>query len=175
MATTHVKITRDQCAEEVRKYAETQNQINALDAEMNGEILAVKERFEVRIEELKQKVRVHAKLIEGWAMDNPDEFPEDKKSVEFPCGIIGHRTGTPTVTTIGGWTLGRALKVILARGEQRFVSTKESVSKEAILTAFRRKEISADWLREVGLEVRQNEKFFIEAKLEETPKDEVLR
>ena len=168
MATTHIKITRDQCAEEVRKYAETQNQINALDAEMNKDILAVKERFEARIEELKQKAKVHAKLIEGWAMDNPDEFPADKKSVDFPCGTIGHRTGTPTVATIGGWTLGRALKVVLARGEKRFVATKESLSKEAILTAFRKKEISAEWLREVGLEVRQNEKFFIDPKLEET-------
>lgn len=171
--TAHVKITREQCAEEVRKYAETRNRINALDAQMNREILALKGRFEARIEDLKQKAKVHAKLIEGWAMDNPDEFQPDKKSVDFPCGTIGHRTGTPTVSAIGGWTLGRALKVILARGETRFVATKESLSKEAILTAFRRKEVSSEWLREVGLEVRQNEKFFIDPKLEETEKEAV--
>ncbi len=168
MINKYVKITRDQCAEEVRKYAETQNHINALDAKMNKEILAIKERFESQIEELKQKAKVHAKLIEGWAMDNPDEFPADKKSVDFPCGTIGHRTGTPTVSTIGGWTLGRALKVLISRGDARFVATKESLSKEAILTAFRKKEVSPEWLREVGLEVRQNEKFFIEPKLEST-------
>lgn len=175
MATTHVKITRNQCAEEVRKYAETQNQINALDAEMNKELIAIKEKFESRIEVLKQKAKTHAKLIEGWAMDNPDEFPADKKSVDFPCGVIGHRTGTPTVATIGGWTLGRSLKVIQSRGEVRFVATKESVSKEAILSAFRRKEVSPEWLREVGLVIRQNEKFYIGPKLEETPKDEASR
>lgn len=165
---THIKITRDQCAEEVRKYAETQNEINALDADMNSEIIAVKERYEAKIEELKQKIKVHQKLIEGWAMDNPDEFPQDKKSVDFPCGTIGHRTGTPTVVAIGGWTLGGALTALVSRGESRFVSTKESLSKEAILAAVRKKEISPEWLRGVGLEVRQNEKFFIEPKLEAT-------
>lgn len=169
---THIKITRDQCAEEVRKYAATINEINALDAKLNDELLAVRERFEAQIEELKQTAKVHAKLIEGWAMDNPDEFPADKKSIEFPCGVIGHRTGTPTVATIGGWTIGRALKVLLSRGEVRFVATKESLSKEAILGAFRKKEITPEWLRDVGLEVRQTEKFFIEPKLEETKTEE---
>lgn len=57
----------------------------------------------------------------------------------------------------------------------RFVATKESVSKEAILSAFRRKEVSPEWLREVGLVIRQNEKFYIGPKLEETPKDEASR
>lgn len=166
MTHTRIKITREQCAEEVRKYAETQNKINALDAEMNRELLAVKEQYEARIEELKADAKVHHKLIEGWAIDNPDEFPPDKKSLEFPCGVVGHRTGTPTVATIGGWTLGRALKVLVSRGESRFVTTKESLSKEAILSAFRKKDVSVEWLREVGLEIRQNEKFFIEPKLE---------
>lgn len=164
----HIKITREQCAEEVRLYALACNKINALDAEMNAELIAIRERFEQAIEAAKNEAKKHAKLVEAWAMDNPDEFPPDKKSVEFPCGTIGHRTGTPTVATIGGWTLGRALKVILAKGAREFVSVKETLSKESILAAFRKKEITTDWLREVGLEVRQNEKFFIDPKLEET-------
>lgn len=164
----HIKITREQCAEEVRLYALAVNKINALDAEMNAELLAIRKRFDAAVEDAKSEAKTHAKLIEAWAMDNPDAFPDDKKSVEFPCGTIGHRTGTPTVATIGGWTLGRSLKVLIARGAREFVSVKEALSKEAVLAAFRKKEVSAEWLREVGLEVRQNEKFFIDPNLEET-------
>lgn len=167
-------ITREQCAEEVRLFAEATNAINALDAAKNAEILAVEKKYEAQIEARKQELKAHAKLIEAWAMQNPTAFPKDKKSIEFPCGSIGHRTGTPTVKAIGGWTLDRAAIKLAADGQRQFLAVKETVSKELILAAVRDNAINAEWLRTYGLQITQTERFFIEPKLAETEKKDAL-
>lgn len=167
-------ITREQCAEEVRLFAEATNAINALDAAKNAEILAIEQKYEAQIEAHKQELKAHAKLIEAWAMQNPTAFPKDKKSIEFPCGLIGHRTGTPTVKAIGGWTLDRAALKLSADGQRQFLAVKESVSKELILAAARDNAINAEWLRNYGLQITQTERFFIEPKLAETEKNDAV-
>ncbi len=161
------QLTRAICADHVRAFAEKQIAINAAEAAMNAELVAVKERYENEIVSLKNEQKIHAKKIELWAMENPQEFDNDRKSIEFLCGTIGHRTGNPSVATIGGWTLARALKVVISRGMRDFVAVKESLSKEAILAAYREKKIDAGTLRTLGLEIRSAEKFFIEPNLEE--------
>lgn len=168
MKTQNITISREQCAEEIRLYAEITNGINALDAAKNAEILATEAKYEAEIEARKKDLKAHAKLIEAWAMQNPSAFPKDKKSIDFPCGTIGHRTGTPTVKAIGGWTLERSALKLSADGQRKFLAVKETVSKEAVLAAVRGSEVSADWLRSYGIQIAQTERFFIDPKLEKT-------
>lgn len=141
--------------------AETAN-LNALKAQLDQELTAVRQKFEGRIDGLAKQVEQRSGLLQQWAEASPEEFGE-KKSIDFLHGRLGFRTGNPALKTLSGWTFKRVLEVI----DRTFVRTKMELDKELVLTASARGELGEKDLRSVGLRVVQDESFFVEPKLEE--------
>lgn len=136
--------------------------LNALKAQLDQELTAVRQKFEGRIDGIAKQIEQKSGLLQQWAEASPEEFGE-KKSIDFLHGRLGFRTGNPSLKTLSGWTFKRVLEVI----DRAFVRTKEELDKEGVLSAHARGELAEKELRSVGLRVVQDEAFFVEPKLEE--------
>ncbi len=138
-------------------------QLNALKAELDTEVTAVRQKFEGRIDGLGKQLEQKSGLLQQWAEGAPEEF-KDKKSIDFLHGRIGFRTGTPKLKTLAGWTFDRVLSVI----DSMWVRVTQTVDKEALLAAYASGELTDAALRVSGMKVVQEEAFFVDPKLEES-------
>jgi phage host-nuclease inhibitor protein Gam len=162
-------ITRSRAEELLGEIAmltiEQREQKNALDREMT----AARERFETPLTTLGKQIEEKTALLESWASANPSEFPKGRKSIELLHGILGYRTGTPKLKTLPKWTWDRVLENLKSLGKvvAGFVRTKDEVNKEAIIAAVSEGRLEATEARQLGVQVIQEETFFVEPKLEE--------
>lgn len=115
---------------------------------------------------LEKALQEKTELVRTWAEGNESEF-DGRKSLETAHGVIGWRTGQPTLKTLAGWTWDRVLERIKSlKALGHYVRAKEEVNKQAILSD--REGMGPDALRAIGLKVIQEEPFYVEPRLEET-------
>jgi phage host-nuclease inhibitor protein Gam len=158
-------ISREEVESLVNEIAQSVNNQRKLSAEMDHQILAIREAYGPDIDQCAMEIKTKSLLVQSWAEANPDEFAK-RKTVEFPAGKVGFRTGTPKLKTLSGWTFPRALEKLksLAWG-MAFVRVKEELDKEGLIAASNQGTIAASELREAGVKVDQDESFFIEPDL----------
>ncbi|MCX7006423.1 MAG: host-nuclease inhibitor Gam family protein, partial [Kiritimatiellaeota bacterium] len=101
-------------------------------------------------------------LAQNWAENNPAEFGT-RKSIDFVNGQVGFRTGQPKLTRLAGWTWDRILEAV-GRVLPDYVRIKKEVDRERIIAD---REILTPLLRDIGVEVEQDEAFFVDPKREE--------
>lgn len=127
-------------------------------------------RYEPSLAPLRQALNEKAEVLERWAAAHPEEFG-NRKSIEFTSGTIGFRTGTPKCKLLKKWNWDLVLAAIKARFKgslsDYFVRTKEEVDKEAILGEYAAKGVDKETLAQVGVEVVQEESFYVDPKLTE--------
>jgi len=164
-------ITRERAEALLGEVATLTLERNSLQTEMDVRITDVRTDYEGRMSELKTGIEEKVALLEAWAGANPDQFPKDRKSLEFVHGKLGYRTGTPKLKTILRKTWDRVLETLKAfpAGElvRSYVRTKEEVNKELIISDYSQGQLDFETLRKIGVEVVQEESFFVEPKLEE--------
>lgn len=140
---------------------------DTLDAKMDAELAAVRERYQGRRELVTVALKPLLERMEQWATNNPGELGT-KKSLALTHGTIGFRTGQPQLKTLRGCTWATVLEK-LRSGRAQYIRTKEEVNKEALLAD--REQIGTDALRALGIQVAQEERFFVEPN--RTPAEEV--
>ena len=159
------KITRDEAEGYVNEVALAENRRRVLNAEMDEKILAIRERYGPDLEICSEHLKNLSLLLQTWAEANPQEFA-NKKSVEFPAGKVGFRTGTPKLKTVTGWTFARVLEKLQSlKWGAAFVRVKTEVDKEGIIAQVGQGLLQPAELREIGVKVEQDESFFIEPDL----------
>lgn len=136
---------------------------------MDRALTSVREQFEAPLDALVKQIGDKTALLETWASANPGEFPKDRKSIVMLHGILGYRTGTPKLKTLAKWTWDRVLEKLKELGDATagFVRTKEEVNREAIIAAVSEGRLLPEEARTVGVQVVQDEAFFVEPKLED--------
>ena len=67
---------------------------NTLNADREGQIKAIDDRFAPEFLELENAISSRTEHLRSWAEANPDEFGK-LKSLTMTHGVIGWRTGTP--------------------------------------------------------------------------------
>lgn len=170
MSKTRIKaalasISRDEVEAIVNEIALAENNRRVAAAAMDEEILAVRERYAPELEECGQFIKEKSAVVQAWAEAHPEEF-EKRKSVVFPAGTVGFRTGTPKAKTLSGFTWDRVLEKLLALPWGRdFVRVTEEVDKAELIAAHQQSRLSPQELREAGVRVAQDESFFIEPDL----------
>ena len=136
---------------------------NRATLEMDKAITAIRERYEAMITLCNQDLEEKTELIRTWAEQNPEEFGK-LKSLEFVHATIGFRIGTPMLKTLRGWTWDRVLEKMKASAIwTAYIRTKEEVNKQTLLID--REIIGEDCLKEIGVEVKRDESFYIEPNL----------
>lgn len=128
------------------------------------------ELFKEEIDAANAEIEALAEQLRVWAEANPGEFGE-RRSLELTHGLMGWRTGNPTLKTVAGFTWDRVLERLHNSMGSRFVRIKEEVDKAGILAE--RETLGADVLKAMGVKVVQEEPFFVEPKIEEAPENRV--
>jgi phage host-nuclease inhibitor protein Gam len=137
-------------------YVNTQRQINS---DRDAEILAVNTKYEESLAHCSQVIKDLTEVLHEWAKANPDQFPKDRKSIQFASGVLGFRTGTPKLILLNRrWTWKTALRAVQAF-LPAFIRDEPSIDAEAIIA--QRDEL-AEHLPNCGLQVTQGESFFVE-------------
>jgi phage host-nuclease inhibitor protein Gam len=160
--------TREDAERHVGVASGLQLQINRLKIEMDTELLAIRKRYEGMLDMRERELDRVALSLESWANRNPQEFPAGRKSIEFVHGIVGFRTGTPKVKKGKKFPSLEAIAEVMAslpwarKYIKRQVST---VNKEALIAD--RDVLTAEQLNTLGLQIVQDESFYIEPKTEE--------
>ncbi len=155
------EITRAEAEDLVHEIAALTVQQRDIKNQIDAEILAIKDRFAGQIDNLAVMIKGKQEIVQKWAQTHPDQFGK-LKSIQFPAGKVGFRTGTPKLALINRQWSWETVLAAVERILPAFVRNKPEVDKEAILN--QRDEL-AEFLPMVGLKVTQEETFFVEPDL----------
>lgn len=157
-------ITRDQFEESLSGYAVADAKEKSIMSKMDEAITQIREKYADDISALKEQKEKHYEIAYTFCNENGDLFTK-KKSMETVHGTVGFRTGTPKLKTMKGFTWSSVL-LLLKKTLPNYIRIKEEPNKEALLADREKPEIKAV-MADVGVEVDQDETFFIELKKEE--------
>lgn len=116
-----------------------------------------------KISELTREIARLTKMAEQWASPRREElFQKGKKSASTALAIYGYRLGKPSLKLVRGWTWDKVVTLLQDTHRKVYLVTKTTPDKEAI-----RLHIKPHKLSKLGMEVKQEEIFFIERKTEE--------
>ncbi|MGQ0738261.1 MAG: host-nuclease inhibitor Gam family protein [Bacteroidota bacterium] len=157
------EVNRENAEDAFAKYNDCISKLEVQQGKMNQELTAIKEKYEPGISKLQEQKDGHFEVLQAYAEANPEMFA-DKKSLEFTHGNIGFRTGNPKLVTRKGFKWPAVFELVKEK-LGRYIRKKEEVDKEGLLAD--RKALGEAKLKEVGLEVAQDESFYVDPKLEE--------
>ncbi len=154
-------VSRQQAEDAFARYNDTTSRLQELEAKMNKEVTAIRENYDKPVGDLQDESARLFEIMQVYASEHPELF-EKKKSVEWTHGLFGYRTGTPKLKTKKGFTWPSVLSVLKALWPG-YVRTAEEVNKELLLAD---REKLADEMPKMGVEVVQDETFFIQPNLQ---------
>lgn len=132
---------------------------------MDIQMAKIREKWQDELAKLAETKDNAFDVLQAYAMENRDELFSKRKSLETTHGIIGFRTGTPTLKTRKGFTWASVLEM-LKEFMPNYVRTKEEPAKDKLLADREDEEVAALFPK-VGIAVVQDETFFVEPKKEE--------
>ena len=164
--------TRDEAEAALNELAEKVNEKRAIAAEMDAQLLSVKDEYQPDLTKCDEAINLKAKQLEAWAIAHPEIFPKNRKSVDMVAGTIGFRKDTPSLVLLNrtvSWA--KVLAVLTKARWRKFIRTKMEVDKDAILaragTLEKPTKFQRTTLPGLGLKIVQEEKFFVEPNLTE--------
>lgn len=170
MTKTRVKsaaVTPPQTLAEAEKvmaiYAKADAELQQINAKMDEEFTAIRERNAIRLQELEEAKKIGFQKVQFFAESNTGLF-EKKKSFEMAQGAIGFRTGTPKLKTAKGFTWAAITKLLKDKAAE-YLLIKEEPAKAKIIADREKPEVQF-LMQTVGIICEQDETFFIELKKE---------
>jgi phage host-nuclease inhibitor protein Gam len=150
----NVPQSREMAAAAIAEIGRSNRELARLEADMNDELAAVKERHEAAAEPLRLKVQSLTLGVQTWAEANRDSLTQGGKvkTAALTTGEIAWRLRPPSVRVTGADAVLDALRRM---GLRRFIREKEEVNKDAILNE---PEAVADV---PGISISQGEDFLV--------------
>lgn len=142
-------------------------------AAMDAEIAAVRQRYEANLGTYSEQLKIKSEMLHAWAQTHPEEFPKNRKSIEFVQGTVGFRKGNPTLALASrAFTWDKVSTILQGLRWRKFIRVKREVDKEAILARAaavkNATKFSSQVLSRIGLKINQDESFYVDPKLTET-------
>ena len=147
------------------QYAKAHAKREEINAEIDQKLTEIREQYASQLTELTDRVNDNFKKLQMYYEVKPELFTK-RKSIDTSHGMIGFRTGTPKLKTLRGYTWAAVLKLLQAKEAINFLRTKIEPAKDLLL-ANREKPEVVTLMTEVGIEVVQDDTFFIDLKKEE--------
>lgn len=157
-------VSRDEFENAFAEFASADAQIQQTTAKMDVEVTRIREKYQDKLSQLQERKDKSFELMNVYAMENKDDLFSKKKSVETVHGTAGFRLGTPKLKTLKGFTWG-AVTNLLKEFLPAYVRISEEPARDKLL-ADRDNEEVAENFRRVGIEVVQDETFYVEPKKE---------
>lgn len=155
--------TREELEAAVGEYAKHAFARASLVLEMDKRINAIRQEFDERVAELDGQLESMFGDLEAWAMLNPGEFVS-KRSLELVHGVLGFRTGNPTLKCVKGVKWDHVLDMLMCNRMANYIRTTSEVNKDSVIAD--REKIGADRLQALGMRVEQADRFYVELKSE---------
>jgi phage host-nuclease inhibitor protein Gam len=147
------------------KYALAHAKREQINAEMDEKFTKIREQYAADLQDATETVNENFQKLQMYYEVKPELFKK-RKSIETAHGLIGFRTGTPKLKTLKGYTWAAVLKLLQSKKAIDFLRTKEEPAKDLLL-AKRDDAATKTLMTEVGIEVVQDDTFFIDLKKEE--------
>ena len=158
----HVGISREEFEKSMAEYAEAEAREKSIKAKMEAEMNKVRAKYAEQLEDLAAAKEVHFNVVEQYACEHRAELFADKKKVEGMYGTIGFRTGSPKLALMGGFSwpdVTERCREFLPD----YIKTSYDLAKSKLL-ADRSKEEVASQFEKVGVQVVQEETFYLDPK-----------
>lgn len=157
-------ITREQMEEAFGRYATADADVQSINAEMDKEFVAIRERNAERLAELEQQKAESFEVMQVFATEQREVLFSKRRSMETTHGVIGFRTGNPQLKPRRGFTWAAALELV-REFLPSYIRTEEAIAKDKLL-ADRENEEIAPLMEKCGIIVGQAEAFYVEPKKE---------
>ena len=160
--TMHMGISREEADKAFADYAQAEAKYQSLNAKMEAEMMKVREKYNSQLVELDSLMDEKYEIVRQFAIEHRNDLFQDKKKVEWTHGSFGFRGGVPKLKPLDGYSIGyavercRELLPDYVRSIHELAKTK--------LIADRNKEGMADLFKQIGIEVVNEERFYIETK-----------
>ena len=105
-------ITREQMEEAFGRYATADADVQSINAEMDKEFVAIRERNAERLAELEQQKAESFEVMQVFATEQREVLFSKRRSMETTHGVIGFRTGNPQLKPRRGFTWAAALELV---------------------------------------------------------------
>ena len=158
-------VTEDQYLYALSQYAAADARACRLIALMETELATVRDRYDSRLATLQATITRHYEVVEAYAREHKHTLFAQRRSTGTQYGSIGFRLGTPRLKLTPGATWDTVLATLRDRLPQ-YVRTTEEPAKDKLISDRAREEV-ATVLPQLGVQVVQDEKFFIELKKQE--------
>lgn len=159
-------ISREQAEDAFAAYSKADSRSEELTAKMEQEITKVREKYADELDALAETKRENVEVLETYAKENKELFLT-RKSVEMTHGVIGFRTGTHKIAKLKGFTwddVKEKVKKLLPD----YIRTKEEINKEGLIDDRDNNDVNK-LFAECGIEVEQDETFYVQPKKEAVP------
>ena len=157
-------ISQEQANDAFATYAKADAQIQKINAEIELHCAKIRETQADRLSQLDAEREQSFDVLQAYAVEHPELFTK-KKSLDMAHGTIGFRTGTPKLKTLKGFTWASVLQMV-REFLPGYVRTSEEVAKDKLL-ADRDEDGMFDKMSKCGIQVAQDETFYVEPKKEE--------
>jgi hypothetical protein len=126
---------------------------------------AADEKYAATIAGHDAAIKAEIAALKAWSAKHEKTEFDGARSIATPTGAFGFRTGMPAVKFLRGWNTERVIEAILSFFPKRgWIRVVDELDKTAIITDSIK--AAAD-LKQVGVEVKQGETFFVDINLEE--------
>lgn len=158
-------VTREAADEALATYAMADAQAAKIAADIELQCVKIREKYADKIAELEGEKAAAFDTLQAYASENKGDLFTKKKSLDMVHGTIGFRTGTPKLKTLKGFTWASALQLV-REFLPSYIRTTEEITKDKLL-ADRDVDGMCDNMSRCGIQVVQDETFFVEPKKEE--------
>lgn len=158
-------VTRESADEAFGAYAKADAQSTKITADIELQCAKIREKYANKLAELEGEKEKAFATLQAYATENQTELFTKKKSLEMAHGVIGFRTGTPKLKTLKGFTWASALQLV-KEFLPGYLRQTEEIAKDKLL-ADRDVEDMVPQMNKCGIQVVQDETFYVEPKKED--------
>lgn len=157
-------INREQAEQAFADFAAADAKVQNLTSKMDIEMTRIREKYADQLAELETKKGEAFDLMQAYAVENKDELFSKKKSVESAHGVFGFRTGTPKLKNLKGFTWA-AVTNLCKELLPSYIRITEELNRQKLLDDRGLPKV-AKYFPKIGVQVVQEESFFVEPKKE---------
>lgn len=156
------EVSAAQFDEAMARYAGTERREAEINKCIELEVNEVLEKYEDELICLSQGKNMAFEMVQSYCLHNKESLFDKRRSIGTLHGIAGFRLGTPRLKTIKGSNWNKVLAELKEK-LPAYIRTVEEPAKDLLL-ADRHKEKVAPLLMEIGVQVVQDELFYIRSK-----------
>lgn len=152
----------EQFEEAMAQYASAEAQEASIIALLDEEMARIRAKYTDELTYLQETKKQKHEVIYTYCREQKEKLFSKRRSIGTIHGAVGFRLGNPKLKTLRGTTWGKVIEKLKEQLPD-YVRTTDEPAKDLLL-ADRSSEKVAPLLQEVGLQIVQEEIFYIELK-----------